>query len=64
MPSQRTHTTQSRKHARKAVPARFASRPARQNCGNATIWHTTGSGKTLPPFNASTLLKDNPDILA
>jgi len=33
-----------------------------QNCGNGYIWHTTGSGKTLPPFKASTLLKDNPDI--
>ncbi len=26
------------------------------------IWHTTGSGKTLTSFKASTLLKDNPDI--
>lgn len=33
-----------------------------QNCGNGYIWHTTGSGKTLTSFNASTLLKDNPDI--
>ena len=32
-----------------------------QYCGNGTIWHTTGSGKTLTSFNASTLLKDNPD---
>jgi type I restriction enzyme, R subunit len=33
-----------------------------QNCGNGYIWHTTGSGKTLTSFRASTLLKDNPDI--
>ncbi|UYQ70876.1 type I restriction endonuclease subunit R [Pelagibacterium flavum] len=33
-----------------------------QDCGNGYIWHTTGSGKTLTSFNASTLLKDNPDI--
>ncbi len=32
------------------------------NCGNGFIWHTTGSGKTLTSFKASTLLKDNPDI--
>lgn len=32
------------------------------NCGNGYIWHTTGSGKTLTSFKASTLLKDNPDI--
>jgi len=32
-----------------------------QNCGNGYIWHTTGSGKTLTSFKASTLLKDNPD---
>jgi type I restriction enzyme R subunit len=32
------------------------------NSGNGYIWHTTGSGKTLTSFNASTLLKDNPDI--
>ena len=30
-----------------------------QNCGNGYIWHTTGSGKTLTSFKASTLLKDN-----
>lgn len=30
--------------------------------GNGYIWHTTGSGKTLSSFKASTLLKDNPDI--
>jgi type I site-specific deoxyribonuclease, HsdR family len=33
-----------------------------QNRGNGFIWHTTGSGKTLTSFKASTLLKDNPDI--
>lgn len=33
-----------------------------RNCGNGYIWHTTGSGKTLTSFKASTLLKDNPDI--
>lgn len=33
-----------------------------QNRGNGYIWHTTGSGKTLTSFKASTLLKDNPDI--
>ena len=33
-----------------------------QGCGNGYIWHTTGSGKTLTSFKASTLLKDNPDI--
>lgn len=33
-----------------------------QNCGNGYIWHTTGSGKTLTSFKASTLLKENPDI--
>lgn len=30
--------------------------------GNGYIWHTTGSGKTLTSFKASTLLKDNHDI--
>ena len=34
----------------------------RENCGNGYIWHTTGSGKTLTSFKASTLLKDNPAI--
>lgn len=34
----------------------------RTQCGNGYIWHTTGSGKTLTSFKASTLLKDNPDI--
>ena len=29
---------------------------------NGYIWHTTGSGKTLTSFKASTLLKDNKDI--
>ena len=33
-----------------------------QDFGNGYIWHTTGSGKTLTSFKASTLLKDNPDI--
>ncbi|MDX9975146.1 MAG: type I restriction endonuclease subunit R, partial [FCB group bacterium] len=33
-----------------------------QDCGNGYIWHTTGSGKTLTSFKASTLLKDNPGI--
>ncbi|MDO9831399.1 type I restriction endonuclease subunit R [Glaesserella parasuis] len=33
-----------------------------QNRGNGYIWHTTGSGKTLTSFKASTLLKNNPDI--
>lgn len=33
-----------------------------QYSGNGYIWHTTGSGKTLTSFKASTLLKDNPDI--
>jgi type I restriction enzyme R subunit len=32
------------------------------NSGNGYIWSTTGSGKTLTSFKASTLLKDNPDI--
>jgi len=33
-----------------------------QNSGNGYVWHTTGSGKTLTSFKASTLLKDNPDV--
>ncbi len=33
-----------------------------ENSGNGYVWHTTGSGKTLTSFKASTLLKDNPDI--
>lgn len=33
-----------------------------QNDQNGYIWHTTGSGKTLTSFKASTLLKDNKDI--
>ena len=33
-----------------------------QNRGNGYIWHTTGSGKTLTSFKASTLLKNNHDI--
>jgi type I restriction enzyme R subunit len=34
----------------------------RENRGNGYIWHTTGSGKTLTSFKASTLLKLNHDI--
>ncbi|MCP1994475.1 type I restriction endonuclease subunit R [Flavobacterium sp. HSC-61S13] len=34
----------------------------KDNRGNGYIWHTTGSGKTLTSFKASTLLKNNPDI--
>jgi len=34
----------------------------KENRGNGYIWHTTGSGKTLTSFKASTLLKDNKDI--
>ena len=30
--------------------------------GNGYVWHTTGSGKTLTSFKASTLLKTNPDL--
>jgi type I restriction enzyme R subunit len=30
-----------------------------KNNGNGYVWHTTGSGKTLTSFKASTLLKDN-----
>lgn len=33
-----------------------------QDCGNGYIWHTTGSGKTLTSFKASTLLRDNDKI--
>ena len=33
-----------------------------QNCGDGYIWHTTGSGKTLTSFKASTLLKTNESI--
>ena len=33
-----------------------------KNNGNGYVWHTTGSGKTLTSFKASTLLKDNPAI--
>jgi type I restriction enzyme R subunit len=33
-----------------------------QRSGNGHIWHTTGSGKTLTSFKASTLLRDNPAI--
>ena len=34
----------------------------KQNRGNGYIWHTTGSGKTLTSFKASTLLKANDSI--
>ena len=33
-----------------------------ENNGNGFIWHTTGSGKTLTSFKASTLLKENESI--
>ena len=33
-----------------------------KNLGNGYVWHTTGSGKTLTSFKASTLLKVNPNI--
>lgn len=33
-----------------------------QNRGNGYVWHTTGSGKTLTSFKASTLLKDHTDV--
>jgi len=33
-----------------------------KHLGNGYIWHTTGSGKTLTSFKASTLLKANPNI--
>jgi len=33
-----------------------------QNSGNGYVWHTTGSGKTLTSFKASTLLKDKSSI--
>jgi type I restriction enzyme, R subunit len=32
------------------------------NSGNGYVWHTTGSGKTLTSFKASTLLKANPVV--
>ena len=34
----------------------------KENRGNGYIWHTTGSGKTLTSFKASTILKNNSDI--
>jgi len=34
----------------------------KDNRGNGYIWHTTGSGKTLTSFKASTLLKSNPEV--
>ncbi|MEM6552583.1 MAG: type I restriction endonuclease subunit R [Planctomycetota bacterium] len=33
-----------------------------ENSGNGYVWHTTGSGKTLTSFKASTLLKGNDAI--
>ncbi len=33
-----------------------------RNTGNGYVWHTTGSGKTLTSFKASTLLKSNDSI--
>lgn len=33
-----------------------------KNLGNGYVWHTTGSGKTLTSFKASTLLKANQNI--
>src|SRR5688500_10020220 len=33
-----------------------------KNSGNGYVWHTTGSGKTLTSFKASTLLKDKDEI--
>lgn len=33
-----------------------------ENSGSGYVWHTTGSGKTLTSFKASTLLKANPGI--
>ncbi|MGV7213475.1 type I restriction endonuclease subunit R [Bradyrhizobium sp. UFLA05-112] len=33
-----------------------------ENSGNGYVWHTTGSGKTLTSFKASTLLKANSAI--
>ncbi|MXN74297.1 HsdR family type I site-specific deoxyribonuclease [Burkholderia sp. 4701] len=33
-----------------------------KNLGNGYVWHTTGSGKTLTSFKASTLLKANSNI--
>ena len=33
-----------------------------EDCGHGFVWHTTGSGKTLTSFKASTLVKDLPQI--
>jgi len=33
-----------------------------KSLGNGYVWHTTGSGKTLTSFKASTLLKANPTV--
>ena len=34
----------------------------KDDTGNGYVWHTTGSGKTLTSFKASTLLKHNDDL--
>ena len=34
----------------------------KDNRGNGYVWHTTGSGKTLTSFKASTLLKADPNV--
>ncbi|MFM9088234.1 MAG: type I restriction endonuclease subunit R, partial [Cyanobium sp.] len=34
-----------------------------QNCGYGFVWHTTGSGKTLTSFKASTLVKDLAELV-
>jgi type I restriction enzyme R subunit len=44
------------------MPSSTSSKCIDQNNGNGYIWHTTGSGKTLTSFKASTLLKDNDHI--
>jgi type I restriction enzyme R subunit len=45
------------------MPSSIWSSASLTDAGNGYIWHTTGSGKTLTSFKASTLLKlNNPDI--
>jgi type I restriction enzyme R subunit len=44
------------------MPSSHRGSASTRQRGNGYIWHTTGSGKTLTSFKASTLLKDNPDI--
>jgi hypothetical protein len=34
----------------------------RHGINDGVVWHTTGSGKTLTSFKASTLLKENDSI--